>query len=279
MTEAWTVLREWPVLRLEKLADAGVGRIVLNRPEKRNAMSDELIAAFVEALEDIRSIDNVNVVITVGNGPVYSAGLDLHDLARSHARGLEDWDRASAPQRLFELVRTFPRIMIAQIHGYCLGGAVALLTSHDLAIAATDAQIGMPEIIRGSFGQNVTAALFHAGLPFKKVAMLQLSGRNLSGVEADQLGLVSVAVDPTELERFTITLAQEIASRHPAVLQHAKIAVHLGRDVPLQQATEVDRLVTARLRRAMDPTGTVDDYLKSQRGGTNVDYRRSDGPR
>ena len=122
-----------------------------------------------------------------------------------------------------------------------------------------------------------TAALLHAGLPMKKFAMLQLSGRNLSGEEADRLGLVSAAVPGGELEAFTVTLAREIASRHPAVLQHAKIAVHLGRDIPLPQAMEVDRLVTARLRTAMDPTSTVDDYLGSQKGGTNTGYRRSDG--
>jgi enoyl-CoA hydratase/carnithine racemase len=276
MAEAWADVRDWKVLSLQHLADAGVARILLNRPQKRNALSHELIAAFLEALEAIRADDSIRVVITAGNGPVFSAGLDLHDVASRYAGRLEDWDRATPSTRLYETVRTFPRVMIAQVHGYCLGGAVALLSAHDLAIAASDAQIGMPEIIRGSFGQNVTAALLHAGLPIKKFAMLQLSGRNWSGADADRIGLVSAAVAPDELESFTVTLAREIASRHPAVLQHAKIAVHLGRDLPLAQAIEVDRLVTARLRTAMDPTSTVDDYLRSQRGGTNVGYSRGD---
>jgi enoyl-CoA hydratase/carnithine racemase len=277
MTEAWTTERTWGVLSLQRSPDAGVARIVLQRAEKRNALSHELIAAFLEALEAIRADDTVRVVITVGDGPVFSAGLDLRDVATFHAGRLEDWDRATPATRLYETVRTFPRITIAQIHGYCLGGAVALLSAHDLAVAATDAQIGMPEIIRGSFGQNVTAALLHAGLPLKKFAMLQLSGRNLSGADAERVGLVSAAVDGAELDAFTMTLAREIASRHPAVLQHAKIAVHLGRDLPLAQAIEVDRLVTSRLRTAMDPTGTVDDYLQSQKGGTNTGYRRPPG--
>jgi enoyl-CoA hydratase/carnithine racemase len=277
MAEAWISLRDWEVLSLQRLPDAGVARIVLGRPEKRNALSHQLIAAYLEALEEIRADKDLLVAITVGSGSVFSAGLDLRDVAKFHAGSLEEWDRATPATRLYETVRTFPRIMIAQVHGYCLGGAVALLSAHDLAVAAADAQIGMPEIIRGSFGQNVTAALLHAGLPMKKFAMLQLSGRNLSGEEADRLGLVSAAVPAGELEAFTVTLAREIASRHPAVLQHAKIAVHLGRDIPLPQAMEVDRLVTARLRTAMDPTSTVDDYLGSQKGGTNTGYRRSDG--
>jgi enoyl-CoA hydratase/carnithine racemase len=276
MAEDWTLIREWPVLRLERLAEAKVARMVLNRPQKRNALSHELIGAFLDALEDIRAHDDLQVVITAANGPAWSAGLDLHDVAQRYAGRLEDWDRSTPATRLYDTVRTFPRIMIAQVGGYCLGGALALITAHDLVIAATDAQIGMPEIIRGSFGQNVTAALFHAGVPFKKIALLQLSGRNLSGAEADRIGLVSAAVEPSELEPFTLSLAREIASRHPAVLAHAKIAVQLGRDLPLPAAIEVDRLVTARLRSAMDPTATVSDYLQSQKGGTNTGYRRPD---
>jgi L-alanine-DL-glutamate epimerase-like enolase superfamily enzyme/enoyl-CoA hydratase/carnithine racemase len=235
MDEEWSAVREWPVLTLQRLGDSGVAKIVLNRPEKRNALSHELIGAFMEALDEIRADDTIHAVITAANGPVFSAGLDLHDVASRYASRLEDWDRATLATRLYETVRTFPRILIAQVHGYCLGGAVALLSAHDLAIAASDAQIGKPEIIRGSFGQNVTAALLHAGLPFKKVALLQLSGRNWSGAEADRLGLVSASVERSELESFTLTLAREIASRHPAVLAHAKIAVHLGRDLPLRR--------------------------------------------
>ncbi len=277
MADTWVSIREWPVLSLQRLGDTGVAKVLLNRPQKRNALSHELIGAFLEALDIIRGDDSLNAVITEGAGKVFSAGLDLHDVASRYTGRLDDWDRATPSTNLYETVRTFPKIMIAQVHGYCLGGAVALMSAHDIAIAASDAQIGMPEIIRGSFGQNVTAALTHAGISYKKFALLQLSGRNWSGEEADRIGLVSAAVAPGELASFTETLATEIASRHPAVLAHAKIAVHLGREVPLPQAIEVDRLVTYRLRTAMDPTSTVDSYLQSQKGGTNVGYTRPDG--
>ena len=77
------------------------------------------------------------------------------------------------------------------------------MMSHDLAFAATDAQLGMPEIIRGSFGQNATSNLFHSGIPKKKAAMIQFLGDNLSGAEADRTGLVSRSVEAAELEAFT----------------------------------------------------------------------------
>jgi actin-like ATPase involved in cell morphogenesis len=137
-------------------------------------------------------------------------------------------------------------------------------------------QIGMPEILRGSFGQMATSTLFHAGVPMKKAALIQLLGRNISGAEADRLGLVSMAVEPAELESTTMKVAQEIASRHPGVLSSAKIAVQMGRNLSLPDAMRLDQLVASRQRLMVDPLGKVEEYLQSQKGGGNVAYRRSD---
>jgi 3-hydroxypropionyl-coenzyme A dehydratase/trans-feruloyl-CoA hydratase/vanillin synthase len=113
----------------------------------------------------------------------------------------------------------------------------------------------MPEVLRGSFGQLVTSTLVHGGIPLKKVAYLQLVGRNLSGMEADQFGIVSRVVPAAELEATT---------------------VQMGRDLSLSQAIQLDQLVGQRLRRAVDPTGDVEGYLKSQKGGPNPGYKRPD---
>lgn len=276
MTEEWLTVREWPTIVLQKLSDAGVARIVLNRAEKRNALSEELANSFLEALEEVRADKELKVVISKGNGPVYSAGLDLYYL-RSRNEGLmEDWDRPTPTAQLFEAVRSFPRVTIAQVHGYCVGGALALMNSHDVVVAANDAQIGMPEILRGSFGQMATSTLFHSGIPIKKAVLIQLTGKNVSGAEADQLGLVSMAVDKEELEATTTGLAREISTRHAAPLAHAKIAAQMGRDLSLPQAMQLDRLVGARQRLSVDPLAHVEDYLQSQKGGAKVDYKRPD---
>ena len=71
-------------------------------------------------------------------------------------------------------------------------------------------------------------------------------------------------------------IASEIASRHLAPLQHSKITVQMGRDLSLSQAIQLDQLVGQRQRRAMDPTADVDSYLKSQKGGPDLDYKRPD---
>lgn len=275
MTDTWRPWKSWPELILDRLEDAGVARITLNRPEKRNCWNEPMVAAFFESLELIRPYKEIKAVITRGAGTVFSSGLDLNFL-RSVSKDLRDFDRPTPTIQLAEALRGFPRVMIAQVHGYCLGGALGIMNCHDLVFAAEDAQLGMPEILRGSFGQLVTSTLMHGGLPQKKLAYLQFVGRNITGVEADKLGIISQALPSAELEATTTNIAREIALRHLAPLQHAKITVQMGRDLSLSQAIQLDQLVGARLHRAMDPTGDIESYLKSQKGGPNLTYKRPD---
>ena len=276
VADTWQTLKEWPELILQRLAGAGVARIILNRPDKRNCWNRPLCLAFIEALEIIRADKELKVVISKGAGTVYSSGLDLNFLREVSNGPLLDWDRPNLTIQIAEAVRVFPRIMIAQVHGYCLGGALGIINCHDLVYAAADAQLGMPEVLRGSFGQLVTSTLLHGGLPVKKLAHIALVGRNITGEEADALGIISQAVPAPELEKFTTGIAREIASRHLAPLEHHKITVQMGRDLSISQAIQLDQLVGQRMRRAMDPLGDVESYLKSQKGGPNPVYKRPD---
>jgi enoyl-CoA hydratase/carnithine racemase len=276
MADNWLNVKTWPELILDKLEDAGVARITLNRPDKRNCWNEAMCDAFFASLEIVRADKDIKAVITRGAGPCFSSGLDLNFLKGMSDGPLLDWDRASPTIRLAEALRAFPRIMIAQVHSYCLGGALGIMNCHDLVFAAEDAQLGMPEILRGSFGQLVTSTLLHGGVPIKKLSYIALVGRNLSGIEADQLGIVSMAVPAAQLEEHTTKIAREIGSRHLAPLEHHKITAQMGRDLTLSQAIQLDQLVGQRLRRAMDPLGDVKSYLNSQRGGPNLDFKRED---
>jgi len=276
MADKWIVNKEWPDLILERLEDAGVARITLNRPEKRNALNEALVEAFFESLEIIRADREIKAVVTRGAGKVYSAGLDLHFLRDVSNEGLLDWDRPTPTIQLAEALRGFPRIMIAQVHGYCLGGALGIMNCHDLVFAANDAQFGMPEILRGSFGQLVTSTLIHGSIPMKKVTLMQLVGKNISGEEADRWGVISQSMPLAELEDTVTEIARDLGSRHLAPLEHSKITVQMGRDLSMSQAIELDQLVGQRLRRAMDPLGDVESYLESQKGGPNLKYKRPD---
>ena len=241
MTDKWRILKQWPELILEHLEDSGVARVVLNRPDKRNCLNEPLVEAWFEALDIVRADRDTKVVITKGAGICFSSGLDLHFL-RKVSEEPRDWDRPTPTVQMAEALRVFPRVVIAQVHGYCLGGALGVMNCHDLVFAAEDAQLGMPEILRGSFGQLVTSTLVHGGIPIKKVALMQLVGRNISGAEADRWGVISQALPAAELEATVTGIARDIAARHLAPLEHAKITVQMGRDLSVSQAIQLDQL-------------------------------------
>ena len=267
--------KEWSTLILERIDDHVV-RLNFNRPDKRNALNRVMTGEILAALETVRAAPEVRVIITRGNGPCYCAGADLHDLRAIHSEPPRDWDRSHPNMMFYEAFRNFPKVTIAQVHGHCLGGGMALMSAHDLALAAENVKIGMPEIVRGSFGQMALSSLYHTGIPYKKAAIMHFSGRNFSGIEADRFGLVSASVPETDLEEATLDLAKAIGSRHPAALSCAKIAIQMGKDLPLSQAMRTDQLVAARQQLTMDTFSDVEGYLGSQSGGTNTTYRRSD---
>lgn len=276
MTEGWVTLKEWPELILERAEDAGVARITLNRPDKRNCWNGPLCEAFLESLEIIRADKEIKVSITRGAGPAFSSGLDLTFLRELSNGPLRDWDRPTPTIQIAEALRAFPRIMIAEVHGFCLGGALGIMNCHDLVYAAEDAQLGMPEVMRGSFGQLVTSTLLHGGLPVKQLSHIAIVGRNFSGIEAQAMGIISKAVPGDDLEAYTLDIAREIATRHSAPLEHHKIAVQMGRDLSLAQAIQLDQLVGHRMRHAVDPLDDVEGYLESQKGRPNLSYKRPD---
>lgn len=268
--------KEYATVILEKFSETGVARINMNRPEKRNALDQQLINDIEAAMEDVRTDEKFRVLIIKGNGPSFCSGLDLFSLRALHQTIRSDWERSHPPRSLFDTVRNFPKVTIAQVHGFCLGGGLALMNSHDLVIVAANAQIGMPEILRGTFGQMATSTVFHSGIPMKKAALIQMTGKNLSGTQAERIGLVSTVVEESDLESVTMELAVEIATRHPAALASAKIAVQMGANLSLPDAMKMDQLVGAWQRLMVDPLDQVEEYLASQKGGTKGGYRRND---
>jgi enoyl-CoA hydratase/carnithine racemase len=258
-------------------ADQGVATITLDRPEKRNALSRALLSQLSDAIEDVRARKEVRCIVLAGAGMSFCSGRDLADMREGNL-GRPDRERSwgrheGSAMGIVKLLRDAPQVTIARVQGYCLGGGLVLVNACDLAVAADDAKLGMPEIIRGSYGSSATPTLFHSRLPMKTAFYLSLTGRNLSGVEAARVGLVSKSVPADELDEFVWILAEEIASRNPVALEHAKIAAYTQIDLPFDLAVKADDAIAHRMRAYTDPLSDVDGYLKSQKGGTNLSYR------
>jgi enoyl-CoA hydratase/carnithine racemase len=248
----------------------GIAWLTLNRPEKKNALSIALLSELAATLRSLADNDRIRCIVTTGAGGSYSSGRDLYDM-----RGQENRRRSrgiGGVAEIVDIMRKLPQVTVAKVRGWCLGGGLAMINGHDLVISADSAMFGMPEVIRGSYGATATPSLFHAGIPFKKAFFISLTGRNLNGVEAERIGLVSQVVPESELDGYVETLAKEIGSRNGATLENAKIAAYMQKDLSFEMALKADDLVSHRLRYYTNPLGDVEGYLHSQKGGGTVRY-------
>ena len=252
-----------------------VAWLTLNRPEKRNALSEDLMNQLIADLKEISDNTDIRVIVLSAAGSSFCSGLDLYDL-RGDSAQFHRWGRPGSTREIVHLLRMAPQVTIAAVQGYCLGGGLVLANACDLAIAADTAQLGMPEVLRGSYGAVATPTLFHSGIPNKIAFYIQLVGRNLDGAESARVGLVSQVVPEKELAKSVRALALEIGTRHPVTLAHAKIAAYTERDLPFYEAMQADELISHRMRFYMDPLDDVKSYLKSQKGGGNVKYKKPD---
>ena len=251
--------------------EEGIAWLTLNRPEKKNALSIALLKELVGLLRSLADNDKIRCIVTKGAGHCYSSGRDLYDMRNDQSQARRN-RRGDGVTEIVRIMHNLPQVTIAAVEGWCLGGGLALSNAHDLVISADTAKFGMPEIIRGSYGATATPILFHTGIPIKKAFYISLTGRNLSGVEMERIGLVSQVVAENELQDYVETLAREIASRNGATLENAKIAAYMEKDLPFDTALQTDDLVWHRLRYYTNPLNDVEGYLHSQKGGGTVTY-------
>jgi methylglutaconyl-CoA hydratase len=204
---------------IEYLAAAGVARITLNRPDKRNAISSEMMSALRDALQRSADDGTVRVLLLRGAGKDFCAGLDLSEVLKSaqDSEGDAQASLASARQLgdLYIAMRRHPKPIIAAVHGRALGGGAGIATASDLIIATESAQFGYPEVKLGFIPAIVTTMLRRA-VNERQAMELALTGEPLSASRAHAIGLINrvypdVQFD-TEVERYVATLAENSAT-------------------------------------------------------------------
>lgn len=197
--------------------DGGIRVITLNRPEKRNAMDNELRGQLLAALRDADQQDSVRVSILRGAGRCFSSGYDLKsdlnenkpyftpEVGRPWVRHItEGW------LSIWELAKP----IIAQVHGYAMAGGLELLGACDLVYASSDARLSHPVTQFSGLGDF---NWFTSKLEPRHAMELYLTGREYSGEEAAAVGLVNQAFPPQELEQRVMEIAQKVASVPSAI--------------------------------------------------------------
>jgi enoyl-CoA hydratase/carnithine racemase len=215
----------------------GVRTLTLNRPERRNALSPELVDALVVALRQADDDKAVRAVLLTGAGQgdkqAFCAGGDLGGGLAGDGFFEQHLARGAFADLLLVL-RRLKKPTVAAVNGLALGGGFGLVLSCDLAVAADDARLGTPEVKRGLFPMMI-AAVIDEVLPKKAAMELMLLGGEVQGARAVELGIVNRVVARDAVVAEARLLATRLAAMSPAVLALGKRAVHLQRDMPFEQ--------------------------------------------
>lgn len=218
-------------LLIEELT--GVVAITLNRPEKRNALSLEVMHELIAAFEAIRADTSARVVVLRGIGPAFSAGHDLREmLARSVSEYRETFDTCVT---LMETIQRLPQPVIAEVAGIATAAGCQLVATCDLAIASSSAKFATPGVKIGLFCTTPMVALTRA-IGRKRAMEMLLTGEFIDAATAADWGLVNRVVSPETLQASTDALARKIADASRFVVGLGKAAFYTQIDLDQPKA-------------------------------------------
>jgi methylglutaconyl-CoA hydratase len=179
---------------------SGIARITLNRPDKRNALNDELVNAVKDALHEADRDSSVRVVVIKGAGKDFCSGADLSALQKiAQADVLENLADASNLMELFTLIRRARVPVVSAVRGRALAGGCGLATACDLALAESSARFGYPEVKIG-FVPAMVMAILRRNVGEKRAFELITRGADISAAEAERIGLVNQVFPDEQFE-------------------------------------------------------------------------------
>lgn len=233
--------------------DRGAARhVILNRPEKRNAMSQELLHALREALRDAARDESVHCVVLRGEGPVFSAGVDLGELMSFAGQPGVLRPFRDAFLDCANLCEEMVKPVVCQIHRTCVGGALEVALGCDLRIASSDSQLGLPEVKFGIIPDVGGSSRLPAVVGLGRAKELIMTARLIDAREAERIGLVNRVVEPVELDQATQALVEELlANSHWAVGRAKRVIDASARPAlaaTLEMEVAVQEYCVARMR-------------------------------
>ncbi len=242
----------------------GVRTLTLNRPDKRNALSPELIEELTVALHEAESCE-CGVVILTGAGPAFCSGLDMEHLETMTASTPEENRRDSENMaRVLRTLYEFPKPVIAAVNGPAIAGGMGLATIADFTLATPESKFGYTEV-RVGFVPAIVASFLLRQIGEKHTRDLLLTGRLIKAQEALQLGLVTQIVMADELMKTARALAQSLLLNSPQAMQSVKklLAKHAARRLDEELADAID--ANAQQRSTEDFKEGVQAFLNRRR--------------
>ena len=254
MTEEALVLRH---------DDECVTTLTMNRPQARNALSQGMLRALLDAFIEVSKDEAVRVVILAGVGPGFCAGHDLKEIkAQNYSRNYTEQLFADCAELMQTIIR-LPKPVIAQVHGIATAAGAQLVASCDLAISSQEARYATPGVNIGLFCSTPMVALSR-NLSNKHAMQMLLTGDLIDAQNAYRMGLVNEVVDAEELETKTMELAQKIASKSPLTVAIGKEAYYRQAELPLSEAYDYTKEVMVRNLEARDAQEGISAFIEKR---------------
>ena len=215
-----------------------VRHVVLNRPEKRNAMNYELLCELGETLRAAAADNDVHCVVLRGEGPVFSAGVDVGELpamVRELGRGFREAFLGCA-----NACEEMTKPVVCQIHGACVGGALEVALGCDLRIASSDAQLGLPEVKFGVIPDVGGCTRLPTVVGLGRAKDLIMTARMIDAAEAERMGLLNRVAAPDGLEQATQQLVDELLANSHLAVGRAKRVIDASARPALAQSLELE---------------------------------------
>jgi enoyl-CoA hydratase/carnithine racemase len=218
----------------------GVATVTLNRPEQRNALSNQMLGELVDAMRRVRTDDEVRAVVLTGAGDkVFCAGADLGGFAAD----VPLVEKHFGSDLFLEFFRAMPRLgkpSLCAANGHVLAGGMGLALSCDLVLAKEGVTFGTPEINIGAFPYMIMSIIYR-NVPRKKVNEMMLLGERLSAEQAVEYGLANRVVPAGEFDAAVGEWAGKLASKSPVLMRLGHDAMYRQQDMAFDDALELLR--------------------------------------
>jgi enoyl-CoA hydratase len=267
--EAQVTDRKDDVTQSEVLRDdhGAVSVLTLNRPKKLNALSNEVIAAVMAALNEIELDPRCRAIVITGAGRAFSAGADIAafqpHIEAGPAEAVANFMRPG--HQLTRRIESFPKPIIAAVNGIAFGGGCELVESTHIALAAETATFSKAEVDIGIIPTFGGTQRLPRNIGRKAAIELILTGRVFDAAEAARLGLVNRVVPSAELTGQAMALAEDLATKPPLALAAALAAIHRGMDASIDDGLAIEEAAFARIVPTHDAREGVAAFLQKRR--------------
>ena len=241
--------------------EAGIARIILNRPERRNALSSDLVEELKDSLALADADERIRVVAISGAGTDFCAGADLEEVNEAIEQGiLASLADAESLGELFLLIRRMDTPVVSVVHGRALAGGCGLATACDMVFASSDARFGYPEVRLG-FVPAMVMAILRRSVGEKRAFELISLGEAIGAAEAASLGLVNRVIPSAEFEARVDELLAELAARSASAVSLGKRLLYQIDGTSFEAAIRSGAQLNALARQTEDCRAGIAQFL------------------